>query len=184
MLKQAKLLYLQPTLVLIKFKMKFIFSLIFSAIFFLQSPTVMAITQGEIAPSFELPNETGTLIKLSNYKGKLVYLDFWASWCGPCKQSFPWLNEMQQKYGNKGLNVLAVNLDNNTADALVFLKEVPAKFTVVYDPKAITPKLFSIKGMPSSALIDEQGKVLFFHTGFKSVDKALLEQAIVNAIKK
>jgi cytochrome c biogenesis protein CcmG, thiol:disulfide interchange protein DsbE len=140
-----------------------------------------ALTIGESAPTFELPGDAA-LIKLSAYKGKVVYVDFWASWCGPCKQSFPWLNEMQSKYGAKGFQVLGVNVDAKTAEAKAFLNDVPAKFVVVYDDKGMTPKQFGIKGMPSSVLIDGQGKVISQHTGFRDADKAQLELAIQQAL--
>lgn len=140
-----------------------------------------ALTVGDTAPIFELPGDTAS-IKLSSYKGKVVYVDFWASWCGPCKQSFPWLNEMQSKYGAKGFQVLGVNVDAKTAEAKAFLNEVPAKFVVAYDDKGMTPKQFGIKGMPSSVLIDGQGKVIFLHTGFRDADKAQLELAIQQAL--
>jgi cytochrome c biogenesis protein CcmG, thiol:disulfide interchange protein DsbE len=141
----------------------------------------MALAIGEAAPAFELPGNSGS-VSLSSLKGKLVYVDFWASWCGPCKQSFPWLNDMQSKYGAKGFQIVGINVDAKTADAKTFLTEVPAKFTVAFDDKGVTPKQFSIKGMPSSVLIDANGKVLLQHTGFRDADKAQLEQAIQQAL--
>lgn len=142
-----------------------------------------ALTNGDAAPAFDLQGE-GAAVKLSNYKGKLIYLDFWASWCGPCKQSFPWLNEMQSKYAAKGFQVVGINVDANTDDAKAFLANLPAKFTVAYDPKGATPKAYAIKGMPSSVLIDGNGKVISQHTGFRDADKAQLEQAIQQALTK
>lgn len=153
--------------------------LVFSLSFF--SLTAMALSVGEVAPAFELPGNSGS-ITLSSMKGKVVYVDFWASWCGPCKQSFPWLNDMQTKYGAKGFQIVGVNVDAKTSDAKTFLTEVPAKFTVAYDDKGVTPKQFGIKGMPSSVLIDANGKVLLQHTGFRDADKAQLEQAIQQAL--
>lgn len=142
-----------------------------------------AVTNGDTAPTFDLQGEREA-VKLSNYKGKLIYLDFWASWCGPCKQSFPWLNEMQSKYSAKGFYVVGINVDANTDDAKAFLANLPAKFTIAYDPKGATPKAYAIKGMPSSVLIDGNGKVISQHTGFRDADKAQLEQAIQQALTK
>lgn len=141
----------------------------------------VALTNGDVAPAFELAGEVST-VKLVSLKGKVVYVDFWASWCGPCKQSFPWLNEMQAKYGVKGFQVVGVNVDAKTADAKTFLANTPAKFLVAFDDKGVTPKQFGIKGMPSSVLVDATGKVVFQHTGFKDVDKAQIEQAIQQAL--
>jgi cytochrome c biogenesis protein CcmG, thiol:disulfide interchange protein DsbE len=161
--------------------MKFILSSIMACFLAFISLPSMALAVGESAPAFELPGD-GAPIKLSGFKGKVVYVDFWASWCGPCKQSFPWLNDMQSKYGAKGFQVVGINVDAKTADAKTFLTEVPAKFTVAFDDKGVTPKQFGIKGMPSSVLIDANGKVLLQHTGFRDADKAQLEQAIQQAL--
>jgi cytochrome c biogenesis protein CcmG, thiol:disulfide interchange protein DsbE len=161
--------------------MKFIISSILACVLAVFSMPGMALAVGEAAPAFELPGDAGA-IKLSALKGKVVYVDFWASWCGPCKQSFPWLNDMQAKYGAKGFEVVGINVDAKTADAKTFLKEVPAKFTVAYDEKGVTPKQFGIKGMPSSVLLDGNGKVILQHTGFKDSEKAQLEQAIAQAL--
>src|SRR5690242_4352206 len=84
---------------------------------------------------------------LAQYAGKVVYLDFWASWCGPCAQSFPWLNQMQDKYG-KDLTIVGVNVDTEDGAADKFLKRHPAKFDIVRDPKGTLPELYKIQGMP------------------------------------
>ena len=96
-------------------------------------------------------------IDLAAWKGKVVYVDFWASWCGPCRQSFPWMNEMQAKYGAQGLQVVGINLDAKRADADQFLAQLPAKFAVAFDPKADSARRFGVKGMPTSVLVDPQG---------------------------
>lgn len=138
---------------------------------------------GKPAPDFELVGTNGP-VKISNYRGKLVYLDFWASWCGPCRQSFPWMNEMQAKYGAQGLQIIGVDVDAKEQDARDFLAETPAAFTIAFDPKGTTPRNYGIKGMPTSVLIDADGKVLFEHTGFNAADKAQLEQRIRSALKE
>jgi cytochrome c biogenesis protein CcmG, thiol:disulfide interchange protein DsbE len=161
--------------------MKFIISSVLACALAAFSLPTMALAVGEAAPAFELPGVTAP-VKLSEYKGKVVYVDFWASWCGPCKESFPWLNDMQAKYGAKGFQVVGVNVDVKTSDAKTFLTEVPAKFTVAFDDKGVTPKQFGIKGMPSSVLLDGNGKVISQHTGFRDADKAQLEKSIQQAL--
>src|SRR5689334_24938707 len=89
--------------------------------------------------------------QLAPYEGKIVYLDFWASWCGPCAQSFPWLNQMQEKYG-KDLTIVGVNVDTEAGAADKFLKRHPARFDIVRDPAGTLPELYKIDGMPSSLL--------------------------------
>ncbi|MEI6147886.1 MAG: TlpA disulfide reductase family protein [bacterium] len=98
--------------------------------------------------------------------GKVVLLDFWASWCGPCKASFPALDELQGRYAARGLVVIAVNLDDKSEAMQAFLKEHPVAFTVVRDASHKLVQLADVQSMPSSFVIDRSGKVRFIHTGF------------------
>lgn len=141
-----------------------------------------SLDKGAVAPDFELPG-TSAAIKLSQYRGKVLYLDFWASWCGPCKQSFPWMNAMQAKYGAKGLQVLAINVDTKRDDARKFLLTSPATFELAYDAQGHTPRLYNVKTMPSSYVIDRAGKVAAVHRGFASEDSAALEQSVKLALE-
>jgi thiol-disulfide isomerase/thioredoxin len=143
----------------------------------LLSLPALALEAGQPAPDFDLPGRVGA-IKLSELKGKTVYLDFWASWCGPCKQSFAWMNDMQARYGGKGLQVLAVNVDQKTDDAKAFLKDNPAAFDVAFDQAGKTPRSYAIKGMPTSLLIGPDGKVLMVHSGFRAEERDELERQI------
>jgi thiol-disulfide isomerase/thioredoxin len=136
---------------------------------------------GSPAPAVALPGRDGA-VSLAALKGKVVFLDFWASWCAPCRQSFPWLNEMQARYGGRGLQVLAINVDRQRADAEAFLSQVPARFAIGYDSQGETPRLYAIKGMPSSVLIGADGTVIRQHAGFREDDRAALEAAIVAAL--
>jgi cytochrome c biogenesis protein CcmG, thiol:disulfide interchange protein DsbE len=141
----------------------------------------LALEPGQPAPALELSGVSGP-VGLSKLKGKLVYVDFWASWCGPCKQSFPWMNEMQAKYGARGLQIIGVNLDAKRADADQFLAGTPASFLVAFDTVGDSPKRFEIKGMPSSVLVGPDGKVIKVHNGFRADERKALEDAIVAAL--
>ena len=142
-----------------------------------------ALNVGDTAPNVTLPASTpAATVDLAKLKGKIVYVDFWASWCGPCKQSFPWMNDMHAKYAARGLEIVAINVDAKQADAERFLATTPAKFTVAFDAKGVTPKQFAVKAMPTSYLIDGDGKVLLVHAGFRDADRAALEAAIDNAL--
>lgn len=112
-------------------------------------------------------------LDLSPYRGKVVYLDFWASWCKPCRHSFPWMNSMQQKYSIAGLVIIGVNLDEQRTDAARFLKDTPADFTIVYDPEGKLAEQYAIMGMPTSFIIGRDGQVAKKHTGF--YDKSPVE---------
>jgi thiol-disulfide isomerase/thioredoxin len=137
-----------------------------------------ALSVGEAAPAFALPTATGETVALDKLKGRVVYVDFWASWCGPCRRSFPWMNELQQKYGSAGFSVVGVNVDKRRSDAEKFLQQTPATFTIVYDPAGKTPEAYGVKGMPSSYLVDASGKVVAVESGFRDEQKAEFEARI------
>lgn len=139
--------------------------------------SAFAIAPGDLPPA--LPDNV-----LAAHKGKAIYVDFWASWCGPCKQSFPWMNAMQDKYAAMGLQVIAVNVDAKRADADRFLLKTPATFQVVYDPKGDSAKGYAVKAMPTSVLIDRSGRVTYVHAGFRDEDRAELEAKINDALNK
>ena len=121
---------------------------------------------------------------LDAYAGKVVLVDFWASWCSPCLQSFPWMNELQQKHGGEGFVVVAVNLDQERALADAFLGKTPAKFRVEFDPSGAVARQFAVQAMPTSVLIDRSGKVRVRHAGFKEKNRAEREQQIVQLLKE
>src|SRR4029078_4050052 len=98
----------------------------------LSIPAVRAAGVGEPAPAFALPTASGETIALGGLTGKVVYVDFWASWCGPCRRSFPWMNELVQRYAGQGLAIVAINVDKKRGDAERFLAQFPASFTVVF----------------------------------------------------
>jgi cytochrome c biogenesis protein CcmG/thiol:disulfide interchange protein DsbE len=141
------------------------------------APPAVGAEGRQSAPEFELPARQG-LLKLADYKGKTVYLDFWASWCGPCRQSFPWLNDMQARYGGKGLRVIGINVDQNSEDAKSFLKQHPASFDIAFDDAGKVPRAYAIKGMPTSVLIGPDGRVLSVHNGFRNDYRQDREQEI------
>jgi cytochrome c biogenesis protein CcmG, thiol:disulfide interchange protein DsbE len=120
-----------------------------------------------MAPALAAP------LDLSALHGQVVYLDFWASWCAPCRQSFPWMQSMQQTYGAQGFSVLAINVDHDRADAEHFLKEFRPPFEVRFDPEGTLAQQFKITGMPTSLILDRRGVVRFTHIGFWPADGAI-----------
>ena len=121
---------------------------------------------------------------LQPVEGRVIWVDFWASWCVPCRRSFPWLNSMHRKYGADGLQIIAVNLDKDPALAEAFLAEVPAEFALRFDPAGALAKQYGVQAMPSSFLIDADGKVLVTHAGFRTAETAEYEKAITDALSK
>ena len=136
-----------------------------------------AVAPGENAPAFSLLDARSNLVALERLKGKVVYVDFWASWCGPCRQSFPWMNGLQQRYPEK-LVVVGVNVDRKRADADRFLQEHPAQFTVVFDAAGATPSTWSVKAMPTSFLVDPNGRIVAVETGFEESKAGAMEERI------
>ncbi len=109
-----------------------------------------------------------TIIDLDDYRGKVVVVDFWASWCVPCRRSFPWLDEMQSKYGEQGLIVIGVNMDADPSEAESFLQEFPVHFRIVRDADGTLARRYDVIAMPSSYVIDRSGNIAARHLGFKT----------------
>jgi len=127
--------------------------------------------------------DTAGGLDLARYRGKVVLLDFWASWCGPCRQSFPWLNAMQKQYGDRGLVVIGVNVDRERAEAERFLHEVPATFPIVYDPAGTLAAHYDLPGMPVSYVIGRDGAVVAKHIGFRSGQSAEREAEVQKLVE-
>ena len=139
---------------------------------------------GEPAPGFSLPGNNAQTVSLAALRGKVVYLDFWASWCQPCRQSFPWMNSMLKRHADKGLVIVAVNVDKSRELSDRFLKDMPAQFTIAYDPEGKVASAYKVKGMPSSYLIDRQGRLHSSHVGFRSENTAAMESAITSLLQQ
>ena len=146
-------------------------------IFLLLTLLINPAAHASKAPVFELPGNSGS-VSLKKYKNQVVVVDFWASWCVPCKYSFPWMNEMQERYGEDGFKVIGINVDKDKAMAEKFLEHVPASFDIAYDPEGEVADLYSLKVMPSSFLIDRDGNLVHAHKGFKTNDGSRMEDMI------
>jgi cytochrome c biogenesis protein CcmG/thiol:disulfide interchange protein DsbE len=137
-----------------------------------------ATAVGEVAPAFSLPGADGRTVALEALRGQVVYVDFWASWCGPCRRSFPWMNELHRKYSARGLAIVAINVDAKRGDAEAFLRRYPAGFTIAYDGAGATPRAYDVKAMPSSYLIDRDGRTVVIERGFRDERSETLEDSI------
>jgi thiol-disulfide isomerase/thioredoxin len=121
---------------------------------------------------------------LARYRGQVVIVDFWASWCKPCRQSIPWLNELRTRYGAQGLVIVGVNVDVERADAERFQREVPIGFDVIYDPAGHLAEQFSLQGMPSSFVFDRDGKLAHTLLGYREARRAEHETEILNLLQR
>ncbi len=145
-----------------------------------------SVGEGELAPALNLPllgAQVEGSASLEALRGKVVYLDFWASWCGPCRLSFPQLEALRQELGPLGFEVLAVNVDEFEDDALAFLDEIPVTYPVVRDAAAQSPARYGILGMPTGFLLDRQGVVKRVHQGYRRSDGEKLRAEIVQLLE-
>lgn len=153
---------------------------LFVALMPMQAYTAKSAPQ---APNFSIKHLLdGKQISLDQYQGKVVYVDFWASWCPPCLKSFPFMEELQTQYGKQGLVVLAVNLDENPEDAKAFLKQTSTSFFVGHNKQADIATLYNVQAMPSSFLIARDGSIQLVHKGFKTNDKQKLKKLITDQL--
>jgi thiol-disulfide isomerase/thioredoxin len=136
------------------------------------------------APLLSLPDRAGKVVDLATLRGKVVYVDFWASWCGPCRHSFPFMNALAARHAKDGLVVIAVNLDTDSKDAAAFLQRYPAQFTVLYDAAGAMPGNWGVTGMPTSYLIDRHGELRTRHVGFRDDDVGALNAEIDALLKE
>ena len=119
------------------------------------------------APDFTLKSSSGENVKLSELRGTVVLLNFWASWCGPCRTEMPLLDELYQEYRDYGFTILGVNLDENRDQANLLLDKIPVSFPVLFDPANSTSETYQVDAMPTTVLIDRNGKVRYHHRGYK-----------------
>ncbi len=139
----------------------------------------MAVPAGvQVAPPVWAPQADGTPTGLRDLRGQVVLVDFWASWCAPCLQSLPQLEQWYQTLRARGFTVLAVNVDTDRAKALAFLKRKPVTFPVVYDPEGWWPEQYGVGGMPASYVVDGQGKLRAVHSGYNEKDLPRIRQEI------
>lgn len=146
------------------------------------APAGHALALGDAAPPLELQG-TGGPVSLAALRGQVVLLDFWASWCPPCRLSLPWMDQVLARHAAAGLSVLAVNLDRQRSAADRFLHEVPTQTRLAYDPTGETPQRFGVRAMPTSFVIGRDGRIRLQHEGFREADREPLETALVAALR-
>lgn len=123
------------------------------------------------APSFALKSLDGKTVKLSDFKGQVVMINFWASWCGPCREEMPLLEELYSDYRKAGFVLLGITIDEDVADAEGFLKKSPVSFPILSDPKGEVADLYNNQAMPSSYFVDRRGNLAHLHKGYKPGDE-------------
>jgi peroxiredoxin len=123
------------------------------------------------APQFTLTSKAGSPISLAQYKGQVVMLNFWASWCGPCRQEMPLLEDIYKRYHKVGFTLIGVNVEPDSKSADDWLKQTPVSFPILYDKDSKVSKLYDVATMPSTVIIDRKGNVRVLHRGYKPGDE-------------
>jgi peroxiredoxin len=122
---------------------------------------------GRPAPDFALKSSTGENLRLSEYRGDVVMINFWATWCGPCRQEMPLLDELYNRYERVGFNLLGVNIDDDSSRAMDMISELGVSFPVLFDARKEVSKLYDVDAMPVTVLVDREGNVRHVHQGYK-----------------
>ena len=149
------------------------------------TPIASPLGGGEAAPACSAQLlDSDRSVRIADYRGQVVYLDFWASWCGPCRESFPFMNELQRELAGKGLQILAVSVDRTADDARGFLARYPAQFATALDTTAACPAAYKLEGMPSSFVIGRDGTVRAVHVGFRRGESAEIRRQIREALSE
>jgi peroxiredoxin len=139
----------------------------------------MAREPGQPAPRCDLTAfDSSEALDIGQFRGKVLYVDFWASWCGPCTKSFPFLNTMDKEFRARGLQILGVNVDDDIESARAFLAQRPASFVLAGDTTRQCPKEFGVKAMPSAYLVDRTGTIRHVLVGFRTGDAARIRSLI------
>ncbi len=140
-------------------------ALIFSV--FAVSSLASSGLEGQQAPDFALKSSTGENLRLSEYRGDVVMINFWATWCGPCRQEMPLLDELYSRYERVGFSLLGVNIDDDSRRAMQMIDELGVDFPVLFDARKEVSKLYEVEAMPVTVLVDREGKVRYIHHGYK-----------------
>ena len=133
---------------------------------FVTTPVIAGTDTGP-APDFALKSHSGENLRLSEFQGEVVMINFWASWCGPCRQEMPLLDELYTQYQPLGFTILGVNVEEDSSKAKQMLKESPVNFPILFDNKSEVSKLYNVVAMPSTVLVDRDGNVRYLHQGYK-----------------
>ena len=139
---------------------------------------------GAPAPDFTLVARDGGKVRLADLRGDVVMINFWASWCGPCRQEMPLLAQLQTKYEPLGFKLLGVNVEPDSREALAWLKGVPVTFPILFDTANEVAGRFGVEGMPSTVFVDRAGNVRYVHHGYKPGDESKYADMIRSLVKE
>jgi peroxiredoxin len=136
------------------------------------------------APDFTLVSNAGENLRLSEYRGDVVLINFWASWCGPCRQEMPVLSALHDKYSALGFTVLGVNVESDSGKARKLLQQLPVSFPVVFDHDSVVSREYDVVAMPSTVLVDRDGNIRYLHKGYKAGFEEVYQQQVRDLIRE
>ena len=136
------------------------------------------------APNFTLKSLDGKNLKLSEMTGNVVLINFWASWCGPCREEMPLLNDLHKKYEPLGFTVLGVNVEEDARNARGFLKNFPVDFPVLLDNKNQVSKKYNVIAMPTTVVVGRDGNMRFLHKGYKPGDEEKYRKMVKKLVRE
>jgi len=145
---------------------------------------VAATTISGPAPDFTLKSNSGKNLRLADLRGEVVMINFWASWCGPCRQEMPELNKLHKRYKRAGFTVFGVNVENDSSEANQMLEKIPVDFPVLYDTRSEVSKLYNVDAMPTTVLVDRDGNLRYLHRGYKPGYEDIYRQQVKTLIRE
>lgn len=163
--------------------MKTITTFVAAMLLLMAGATALAADGGKTAPDFTLKSRSGKNVKLNELRGQVVMINFWASWCGPCRKEMPLLDGLQKKYADYGFKLLGVNVDQDHASAMKLLSHVPVDFTILFDPTSKVSKLYNVDAMPSTVIIGRDGHIRQrfrgYHSGYEDKYEATIKKLVL-----
>jgi peroxiredoxin len=159
-------------------------ALFFTSVLLCAGGVASATALNGVAPDFTLKSDAGTNLRLSEQRGQVVMINFWASWCGPCRQEMPVLDQLQQRYAKAGFTVLGVNVEEDSTQAERLLKQMNVSFPILFDSESIVSKLYDVSAMPVTVIVDRDGNMRYLHKGFKPSYEDSYRQQISELIRE
>lgn len=154
-----------------------------AGLLFLSGQLLAAAPQGP-APDFTLKTTSGENVRLSEFRGEVVMINFWASWCAPCRQEMPLLEELYTQYQPLGFTILGVNVEQDSSKALAMLEDIPVSFPIMLDSQSTVSKLYDVVAMPTSILVDRDGNMRYLHHGYKPGYEEQYQQQVRELIRE
>jgi thiol-disulfide isomerase/thioredoxin len=146
--------------------------------------TVAFAAGATLAPDFTLKNSNGDNVRLAEQRGQVVMLNFWASWCGPCRQEMPLLDGISKKYGKMGFVLYGINVEQDNKDAKKMLQDLGVTFSILYDPESKLSSLYNVDAMPTSVMIDKKGQIRYVDRGYKPGDENKYREQIMELVRE